>query len=165
MEYGYALRRQDIRAFPQIKHEAGEELILDQFLQGCIDLEMRRHVSLTHPTSVDQAVSRATGYETVTQSIKGPHMHKTKQIASVQEVQSETDINNLLQKVEKIDNLFEKIDSFGNILADVNKTVSHLVTQGKLSSYPRGNIGKTLPVGHVLSQVISPKTVPRAVGK
>ena len=100
-EYGYALKRLAIRAFPQIKHEAREELIVDQFLQGLIDLEMRRYVSLTHPTSVDQAVSRATEYETVTQSMKGPHMHKPKQIAAVQEAQSDRDISNLLQKVEK----------------------------------------------------------------
>ena len=38
MEYGYALRMLAIRAFPQIKHEAREELIVDQFLQGLIDL-------------------------------------------------------------------------------------------------------------------------------
>ena len=146
MEYGYALRRLAIRAFPQIKHEAREELIVDQFLQGLIDLEMRRHVSLTHPTSVDQAVSRATEYETVTQSMKGPHMHKPKQIASVQEVQSERDISNLLQKVDKIDNLFEKVDSFGNILADVNKTVSHLVTQaeGKTKQLPQRRYRKDI---------------------
>ena len=146
MEYGYALRRLAIRAFPQIKHEAREELIVDQFLQGLIDLEMRRHVSLTHPTSVDQAVSRATEYETVTQSMKGPPMHKPKQIASVQEVQSGRDISNLLQKVDRIDNLFEKVDNFGNILADVNKTVSHLVTQaeGKTKQLPQRKYRKDI---------------------
>ena len=61
---------------------------------------MRRQVSLTYPTSVDQAVSRATEYETVNQPMKGHHMHKPKQIAAVQEVQSDRDISNLLQKVE-----------------------------------------------------------------
>ena len=51
---------------------AREELIVDHFFQGLIDLEMRRHVSLTHPTSVDQAVSRVTEYETVTQTNERP---------------------------------------------------------------------------------------------
>ena len=139
MEYGYALGRLAIRAFPQIKHEAREELIVNQFLQGLIDLEMCRHVSLTHPTSVDQAVSRVTEFETVTQTMKGPHMHKPKQIASVQEVQSDRDISNLRQKVEKFDNLFEKVDNFGNILADVNKSMSRMVTQaeGKTKQLPQ----------------------------
>ena len=73
-------------------------------------------------------------------------MHKPKQIASVQEVQSERDISNLLQKVDKIDNLFEKVDNFGNILADVNKTVSHLVTQaeGKTKQLPQRKYKKDI---------------------
>ena len=98
--------------------------------------------------------------------MKGPHTHKPKQIASVQEVQSERDISNLLQKVDKIDYLFEKVDNFGNILADVNKTVSHLVTQAE------GKTKQLLPRKYrkyitcwTCSQVISPKTAPRTVGK
>ena len=145
-EYGYALRRLAIRAFPQIRHDAQEELIVDQFLQGLVDLDMRHHVSLTHPTKLDQAVSRATEYETVTQSMKDPHMHKSKQIAAVEEVQSDRDISNLLQKVDKIDDLFEKVDNFGNILADVNKTVSHMVTQaeGKTKQIPQRKYKKNI---------------------
>ena len=34
MEYGYALKRLAIRDFPKITHEAREDLIVDQFLQG-----------------------------------------------------------------------------------------------------------------------------------
>ena len=118
---------------------------------------MRRHVSLTHPTSVDQAVSRATEYETVTQSMKGPHLHKPKQIAAVQEVQSDRDISNLMQKVDKIDNLFEKVDNFGNILADVNGIVSHLVTQaGGKTKLPQRKYNKDITcwtcsqLGHIV---------------
>ena len=51
MEYGYALKRLAIREFPQIKHNAREDIIVDQFLQGLVDMDMRRQVSLAHPSS------------------------------------------------------------------------------------------------------------------
>ena len=63
--------------------------------------------------------------------MKGPHMHKPKQIASVQEVQSDRDSSNLLQKVDTFDNLFAKVDNSDNILAAVNKTMSCMVTQAE----------------------------------
>ena len=83
MEYVYDLKRLAIRAFPKITHEACEDLIVDQFLQGLADAEMRRHISLTHPTGVDQAVGLPTGCETVSQSIRTPQTHKPKQVAAV----------------------------------------------------------------------------------
>ena len=43
-------------------HEAREDLIVDQFLQGLADTETRRHISLVHPSGVDQAVRLATEY-------------------------------------------------------------------------------------------------------
>ena len=85
MEYGYALKRLAIRAFPRIKHDAREDIIVDQFLQGLVDMDMRRHVSLAHPSSLDQAVSLATEYEVITQSLKTPQFHKPKQVAAVKE--------------------------------------------------------------------------------
>ena len=65
MECGYALKRLAIQAFLNITHEAREDLTVDQFLKGLADAEMRRHISLTHPSGVDQAVGLVTEYETV----------------------------------------------------------------------------------------------------
>ena len=66
IEYGYATRRLAIRAFPKIKYDAHEDLIRDQFLQGLTDVEMRWHITLANPSGVDQAVSLATEYYTLT---------------------------------------------------------------------------------------------------
>ena len=96
IEYGYAIRRLAIRAFPKIKHDAREYLIMDQFLQGLTDVEMRRHITLAHPSGVDQAVSLATEYETLTQSMRAPQTHKPKQVAAVQEA-STSNAEKLLQ--------------------------------------------------------------------
>ena len=101
MYYGYALKRLAIRAFPKITHEAREDLIVDQFLQGLADAEMRRHISLTHPSGVDQAVGLATEYETVSQSIRTPQTHKPKQVAAVKGTK-ESDTSLVLQKLDQL---------------------------------------------------------------
>ena len=75
LEFGHGLRRLAIRAFPKINFEAREELVVDQFLLGLPDAEMRRHVSLAHP---------GIEYETVSQSMKGIVPSKPKQVAAVQ---------------------------------------------------------------------------------
>ena len=84
LEFGHRLRRLAIRAFPKINFEAREELVVDQFLLGLPDAEMRRHVSLAHAGNVDQAITLATEYETVSQSMKGIVPSKPKQVAAVQ---------------------------------------------------------------------------------
>ena len=83
LEFGHGLRRLAIRAFPKINFEAREELVVDQFLLGLPDAEMRRHVSLAPSGNVDQAITLATEYETVSQSMKGIVPSKPKQVAVV----------------------------------------------------------------------------------
>ena len=109
MEYGCALRRLAIRAFPKIPYEAREDLIVDQFLQSLADTEMCRHVSLAHPSGVEQAISMATEYETVTQTMRADYessnsdyVHKPKQVAMVQEASPPYSKQELLQEVDAI---------------------------------------------------------------
>ena len=71
IELGYALQRLAIRAFPNIAHEAREEMVLDQFLTG-LYAEMQKHVSLAHPAGVDQAITLATEYENICETVKVP---------------------------------------------------------------------------------------------
>ena len=40
---------------------------------------------MAHPSRLDQAVSLATEYEVITQSLKTPQFHKPKQVAAVKE--------------------------------------------------------------------------------
>ena len=68
LEFGYSLRRLANRAFPKLAHEAREDLVIDLFLLGLSDAEMRRHVSLAHPGCMDKAITLVTEYETITQS-------------------------------------------------------------------------------------------------
>ena len=70
----------------RVSHKnAREYFIMDQFLQGLTDVETRWHITLAHPFGVDQAVSLATEYENLTQSVRAPQTHKPKQVPAVQE--------------------------------------------------------------------------------
>ena len=83
LEFGYSLGRLAIRAFPKLDHEARDDLVIDKFLLGLSDAKMQRHVSLVHPGCVDKAITLATEYETIAQSIKSPVPQKPKQVAAV----------------------------------------------------------------------------------
>ena len=83
IEFGHNPRRLTITAFPRINHVSREELVVDQFLVGLSEVDMRRHVSLSHPAKVDQAITLATEFETVTQSFKSSLAAKPKQVAAV----------------------------------------------------------------------------------
>ena len=85
MEYGYMLKRIIIRLLARIKHDAHEDIIVDQFLQGLVDMDMPQHVSLAHPSRLDQAISLATEYEVIMQSHKILQFLKPKQLAAVKE--------------------------------------------------------------------------------
>ena len=86
LEFGHNLRRLAIRAFPRINHMSREELVVDQLLVGLSEVDMCRHVSLSHPANVDQTITLATEFETVTQSFKSPLAAKPKQVAAVSDV-------------------------------------------------------------------------------
>ena len=82
-DYGHSLRRLVIRAFPGIPYEAKDEVACDQFLLGLGDPEMRKHVSLQHPTSLDHAVIIATEYQTISHSVRASWPQKPVTVAAV----------------------------------------------------------------------------------
>lgn len=108
MEFGHALRRLGIRAFPKLNHEAREDLIRDQFLLGLVDPEMRKHVSLAHPKNIDQAITMATEYDVVNQSTKPKPPLKPQVVAAVQPASSTNSLDVLSTLVEKLDKLLER---------------------------------------------------------
>ena len=83
LEFAHNLRKLAIGAFPRINHVSREELVVDQFLVGLSEVDMHRHVSLSHPANVYQAITLATEFETVTQSFKSSLTAKAEQMAAV----------------------------------------------------------------------------------
>ena len=84
LEFGHKLRRLAIRSFPRMSHESREDLIRDQFVQN-LEGDMRRHVSLAHPKSLDQAITMASEYETISQSLRPVPPQKPRVVAQVSE--------------------------------------------------------------------------------
>lgn len=62
-DYGYALRRLGCLAFPGIPYDAKEIYIIDQFIYGLGNQELKKHVKLKHPKTLDQAISLAVEFE------------------------------------------------------------------------------------------------------
>ena len=100
LEYGHKMRRLAIRAFPGMGHDSREDLVRDQFIQS-LEGEMRRHVSLAHPKSLDQAVTMATEYETVSRSLRPVVPQKPKVLGQVTEEKSEGSPHTMMTDILK----------------------------------------------------------------
>lgn len=63
MQYGYALKRLALKAFPQMTLAAQEQWVMDQFSAGLGNVDLRRHVQFGHPKTLNDAISLAVEYE------------------------------------------------------------------------------------------------------
>ncbi|CAC5414606.1 unnamed protein product [Mytilus coruscus] len=57
--YGYSLKRLAAHAFPTIPLNIRESLIIEQYISGLANPELKRHVQFSHPTTLDRAISLA----------------------------------------------------------------------------------------------------------
>ncbi len=62
-KYSQELKRLCSKAYPNMPSIATEQWILDTFIQGLSDREMRKHIQFAHPKSVEEAVSYAIEYD------------------------------------------------------------------------------------------------------
>lgn len=62
-DYGYALRRLSSLAFPDLPVYARESMLIDQYISGLGNQELRRHVQFAHAQSFDKAISLALEFE------------------------------------------------------------------------------------------------------
>ncbi|CAC5425327.1 unnamed protein product [Mytilus coruscus] len=61
--YGYSLKRLAAHAFPTIPLNIRESLIIEQYISGLANPELKRHVQFSHPTTLDRAISLALEFE------------------------------------------------------------------------------------------------------
>lgn len=62
-DYEYALNRLANRAFLNIPMSSREDLIIDQYISGLGDLEIKKYVQFAHPSTFDKAISLAVQFE------------------------------------------------------------------------------------------------------
>ena len=82
-DFGYALKRLATRAFPSIPFDARESLIIEQYISGLGDADLKRHVQFSHPSSLDNAISLALEFEASEGSQIVPRKPKSEDISSV----------------------------------------------------------------------------------
>ena len=63
MTYGYALKRLAVKAFPTMTLSAQEQWVMDQFVTGLGNIDIRKHVQFGHPLNLNEAISLAVEYE------------------------------------------------------------------------------------------------------
>lgn len=76
-EYGYSLKRIASRAFPQIPMLMRESLIIEQYVSGLGNAELKRYVQFSHPASLDKAIALAVEFEAF-EGTQNPQYRKPK---------------------------------------------------------------------------------------
>lgn len=74
-DYCYALRRVAQRAYPQMPYSNLENFLVDRYIHGLGNSDLKKHVQFRHPKSLAQAIAFASEYEAVEgpiDSIKKP---------------------------------------------------------------------------------------------
>ncbi len=144
-EFGYALRRLAMRAFSKISSDAREEWVLDQFMSGLDNIDMRRHVQLSHPATLEEAISMATEYESFFESTKTLPRKPVNMVSeTTQSGKMETGSEDMKKLQEVVSSLAKKVDS---LLADrTEPPQTHRTPKGTKSAkdfrcYNCGGIG------------------------
>jgi len=105
-EYGFALNRLLTRAYREIDSGMREDLLIDQFVAGLGDKEIRKHVQFGHPKTLDEAISLAGEYIAF-QGLPGDTTRKPENESQVRHVgESEVALRKELDQMKKmIENL------------------------------------------------------------
>lgn len=62
-DFGHSLRRLAIKAYPNCSFASVETHVIDQFIYGLGDIDLRKHVQFNHPSTIDKAIALAVEYE------------------------------------------------------------------------------------------------------
>ena len=60
MDFGCEVPRLAQKAYPEFPYEALDQVSQEQFVRGLYDVDMKRHVELRNPSSLEEAISLAT---------------------------------------------------------------------------------------------------------
>ena len=113
MDFGSDVMRLAQRAYPEFNYTALDQVARDQLVRGLPDVDMKRHVDLGSSSSLDEAISLATQYESFEMGessaslnsrleIKGKSRSNTKTAP----VQNESEAN--AASLDKLSSLFDK---------------------------------------------------------
>ena len=141
MQYGYALRRLASKAFPTISLNTQEQWVLDQFVNGLGNSEIRKHVQFAHPRNLHEAISLVTEYECFEMSLSRRNTKLVNgRVCIVEDKTEDKVLKDILSNLKKNNDQINK-------LADELKTI---MQSSKQSDYPDK---KTSNKGHNFKDV------------
>ncbi|PJE77478.1 hypothetical protein CI610_03599 [invertebrate metagenome] len=72
VSYGRELRRLAGLAFPGMAADSSEVHVIDQFIHGLSNIDMKRHVQFHHPSSLEAAITLAIEFEAFDKELRAP---------------------------------------------------------------------------------------------
>ena len=75
-EYAYSLRHLAGQAFVSQNYEAQEELVIEQFVNGLDNPDLKKHVYFTKPATLEATISAAVEFETFEKDNSGQQIAK-----------------------------------------------------------------------------------------
>lgn len=123
-DYGYALNRLANRAFPNIPMSSREDLIIDQYISGLGDLEIKKYVQFAHPSSLDNAISLAVEFEAFEEAhnkvMSKPHNFEQDLFLNQNTVRS------AVRAIQNSSKTSESLVSDDSVLSELSKTMKEI---------------------------------------
>ena len=139
-EYGYAIRRLVGQAFPTYGSDAQEEMAIDYFIQGLTVGEVKIHVQLNHPTTLEAAISHAFEYESLKaeshQAVNKPHSAVLHEDSFQDRLEWQNELSRYKQEVN---NLKESLSKLMKAQNDTNRIGNSQSWELPQSRFKRGN--------------------------
>ncbi len=112
-DYGYSLRRLGQKAYPCLLYQQLETYVIDQYINGLSNYELKKHVQFGHPRTLDQAIALATEFEALEGSVdrvKKPLHHTTDIISPINPTEPKPQSTISWQQIsEMMDKKLEKL--------------------------------------------------------
>ena len=114
-EFGYSIRRLVGQAFPKYSVSAQEEMSIDYFIQGLDVGELKVHVQLMHPITLESAISHAFEYESLKaesySSLSKPHTAALHEGDNSCDISVENELKYYKGEVDKLKESLKKLMS------------------------------------------------------
>lgn len=118
--YSYSLKRLASHAFLNIPLDIRECLIIEQYISGLSDLELKQHVQFSHPSTLDRAISLAFEFEAFEGSHISPMVRKPKD-------DDFSPICNKIKVTKKADEICHQVSTFTKLIEGMQDVQKYML--------------------------------------
>ena len=145
MDFGCEVSRLAQKAYPEFPYEALDQVSREQFVRGLSDVDMKRHVDLRNPSSLEEAISLATQFESFdlgeghgpiagrgeTQTSRGrsAHVQAEEQLVNKKDKSTNEELASLRKQIEVLIARESKAEKASKTNAELDQRVSRLTEQ------------------------------------